>query len=604
MRRAGPFTPLRLPPGQVRAEDVNRNLDEIRRAHQSLISEFRGGGTLAGAFNYAQLRSTVATEGDVANCYGRTRARDGGEGQFIYGNWGPDDDGIVIGKWKRIVGRVVLPEWFGASETSTTNSAPVRAAMIAAYTSGLILRVRTWFTCESPIELPPPSADDAAPSITIIGSAFNNNGSFGENLSSVLEFTAIDGSHFVTLETVSSGSHLYTIILRDVALVGPDVADVHSASPRSGHGIWIKYDPVVGIAPFIKFENVTVMGFKGGSGYRLEGCNNSVLKDCYALRNGIGFECLAGFNGCTFLSCHTQGNLDKGAYFESSYGTNWFGGVQQNVGEGVVCDGVSAFGFYGLYFEGNNQAHDPTKAAFRVGGAVAISSNIMVEGSTFGSNKGDTYLVNGGPFIPVNVVAVNCRLYNTVSADGSGVGPGGVYVMAIEAGAQCGYINCGKPNEGSGIYYSPNNSNWCIDPQITDLGGQLTKGGETYYKTTTDATPTVVLTKALGDNKSAHFVVTVTARRTGGARGTGAAGDVMTFRQEFAAAKKGTAATAATLSTVLGTAFDLSTGGDLTAAGISIACTGSASGVVTVTATGAVGLDLQWAPVIQQLSIS
>lgn len=142
MRKASPFTPLRLPPGQVRAEDINRNLDEIRRSHQAIISEYRnlsngvGGDVLAGSFNYEELRaltSAEADEGDVANCYGRVTARDGGEGQFIYGDWGDDDDGCIVGKWKRIASSLT-PDMYGAKcdgDGSAGNGTDNTAAMQA-----------------------------------------------------------------------------------------------------------------------------------------------------------------------------------------------------------------------------------------------------------------------------------------------------------------------------------------------------------------------------------------------------------------------------------------------------------------------------------------
>lgn len=96
------YSPERLR-GTVTDEAVNRNLDKIKQALDSLtksvndLSNGVGGDVLGGSFNYADLRTTIADEGDVANCYGAETVSDGGEGQFAC-EAGPatDDDATIL----------------------------------------------------------------------------------------------------------------------------------------------------------------------------------------------------------------------------------------------------------------------------------------------------------------------------------------------------------------------------------------------------------------------------------------------------------------------------------------------------------------------------
>lgn len=97
---------------------------------------------LAGSFDYDDLRATTADAGDVANCYGRETAYDGGQGQFIYGSWGTDDGGYIVGSWKRIT-TFLTPEMYGAKFDGTTDdTASLNIAIAAAAVHRLPLHPR------------------------------------------------------------------------------------------------------------------------------------------------------------------------------------------------------------------------------------------------------------------------------------------------------------------------------------------------------------------------------------------------------------------------------------------------------------------------------
>lgn len=140
------YSPERLR-GTVTDEAVNRNLDKIKQTLDSLtksvndLSNGIGGDVLGGSFNYDELRATTADEGDVANCYGRLTAHDGGEGQFIWRvGVATDNDGTIIagpagsgGYWERVrTDCYYNGQWFGMVGDGSTNNDTAFAAAIAA----------------------------------------------------------------------------------------------------------------------------------------------------------------------------------------------------------------------------------------------------------------------------------------------------------------------------------------------------------------------------------------------------------------------------------------------------------------------------------------
>ncbi len=96
-------------------------------------------GLLSGSFSFADLRLTSADAGDMANCYGRSVAGEGAEGQFVW-NVGvaTDNDGTILvgpagsgGFWSRQISRGVFDSrWFGIkADNSTDNTVALQALL-------------------------------------------------------------------------------------------------------------------------------------------------------------------------------------------------------------------------------------------------------------------------------------------------------------------------------------------------------------------------------------------------------------------------------------------------------------------------------------------
>ena len=123
-----------------------------------------------------------------------------------------------------------------------------------------------------------------------------------------------------------------------------------------------------------------------------------------------------------------------------------------------------------------------------------------------------------------------------------------------------------------------------LNAQFDDLCGYVAlKVTEGFIKTT-DATVTTLLTIPLEDNRTAHLIVNVVARRTGGAAGT--AGDGASYQRIGTFYR--VAAGSATLIGALSTPHTAESQGGWD-------CTLTASGTdVLVRVTGAVNNNLNW----------
>lgn len=111
---------------------------------------------------------------------------------------------------------------------------------------------------------------------------------------------------------------------------------------------------------------------------------------------------------------------------------------------------------------------------------------------------------------------------------------------------------------------------------------------------TTDATPTDIAVYQMPSNSAANLRFEVNARRTGGSRGTGAVGDSAGFtrivRTKMVGANSGTPVELGSVKTPWADDLD----SDLSSASISIALSVTTGGIVKITATGAVNLNLDW----------
>lgn len=135
-RLAKLFSPQRIG-SRLTADIVDRNLDRIRQSIADIAREYREHYAFGLAnyprtvANYAAARKVAGFAGLSILVAGRTTARDGGEGTFVWRTGAAtDNDGTILagptgsgGYWERVTDGVFNPLWWGADPTNTSDSA-------------------------------------------------------------------------------------------------------------------------------------------------------------------------------------------------------------------------------------------------------------------------------------------------------------------------------------------------------------------------------------------------------------------------------------------------------------------------------------------------
>ena len=558
--------------------------------------------------NYAALQALPGSAGDTVTLAGASSPNDGGEGSFTWRVGSATGDGGTIfpgppgsgGYWERAGLRYLLMEFFGGSTDLEDNYDAMMACLNISVAAGIPVRVRSGrYRFKRPIILPP-AMDQVSPALSIIGDSEDYYGGLTSNCS-VLEYTTGDGTDFIKLAGFTSAIYQqYSITLRYLAIVGPDLP---SNTATSGHGVFLEYGWTPGpggvgnidYGPnnFPTIEYCTFQGFGGGAGLKCMGSNTGHLSKLLGRMNRDGFWLDFGFNGNTVTNIQGANNYRFGCYFGNSYGTTFTGGLMQGNGQyGLVVDRCFSNTVMGMYFESNNPSHSTNQAALWLAGesgvagfidSIGITANNTFIGLSFGQAPGDRLKIQGTSSVPTRNTFIGCRQQSTGMIDSTKLGYG------------THFLNCGPIDVGV------NNAHVCLDEETTQQAGRQTRGGDPFRVSTHDATPITMLSQTVPDDRAVHCIVTVMARRIGGVRGTGAVGDTLTFKKEFAAIKNGAGATPAILSPATTTTWELP-GTDLTTAGISVTCTGTASGVIMVTVTGAVNLSVTWSAHIEFLA--
>ena len=613
VRKASKLTKFRADGRAVTPDLLDRNLDSIGALFDELASEYRDLFSSGYASTYAAARLRTGTAaGQTLSVGGRSTAHDGGEGQFVWRlGVATDNDGTILvvsgsgGYWERIRADVVKYTWFGGSGLGVLdNAATLNTALAACVVMGAgeLYVPEGTYLCNT--------ADVSIPSgVVIVGS---------NRTKTILKFAA--GFCLTSSGTIKAGIcdlKAWNSSTAEAALYLTTPAD-SLMDTFTAHRCDFLNDNATGAC-------VLGRGSSGAGGYgyvywpSFYDCNwqsvsGVATSACFRTSNtgkGVLFPKIAGGRMTGAGKHFDLHQVSVGRYYGISHDDCYIDGV---TGRFIYLGTAANFNhFIGTHFEssGRDRALEFTAGCQQNFVECTTPEDFSsVVGLTLGSlnsTSGFSQVSTGDSNIRIDPTTFNNLLQDVIKEKTAGNGVV-IDTLKIKDGAILGQVNTvadvpafvpgttihgiKRPDSasnqiavgngfaflyGSNDFYSSSASGHGLDIDVDNKAS------------TTTATATTLQFKSLPNNSAFTVVFVVMVYRTGGARATGAVGDVAKFvRRVTAKQVAGVTAILATETVGIDQAD-----ADLTAAAISVAAAVSGSDIV-IKGTGTATLNLSW----------
>jgi hypothetical protein len=566
-----------------------------------------------GLLNYTAARALVGTVGQTIAVAGRVTAGDGGEGSFVWkAGAATDNDGTILlstgGYWERIrLDDSYKPGWWGGSPSSANNTTALQLAIDTASGNGggVVSMIEGVWTCTGDVSL--------SSYVQLAGASYGT----------VLKFTS--GARLKTISTRSaslrnlklwstaSTSALYVGTLANQALLRFDVIDCEIKADGTGNAcVYLEGNTGTGGNGYVYWPSFLNCDFHGPGAangataiLRYGSTGNGVLftkviggRMTGAARHLDMQRCLNGrFVAVSHDDCFTGTGTGRFIYLGDYANANAF--ISAHFEESGIEIAVE---FTPLCDQNSVDLATPMDFSHVVGLGLGVANKTegfsQVSGADSNPNPyPTTFALLLQDEIREKTAANGVEIDGALLKDGALWGPvntsAGVAALTPETGGS-GYHAIMRP-DGGGLqtaFFSGREQHYGVQRIYNTVGSVLGLDANTdSYVNTTNATPVNLISHTfVADNSVAVIDFTVCAYRTGGARGTGAVGDVAKFVRRVTA--KRVAGTTTILATE--TAGADQADADLAAAAITVGAVVS-SGAVVLRVTGAIDTNLKWA---------